>query len=204
VFERFTERARRVVVLAQDEAHRLQHGYIGTEHLLLGLIREEEGIAARVLTSHGVALQSAREEVARIVGRGDEPVTAQQMPFTPRSKKTLELSLREALSLNHNHIGTEHVLIALIHEGGGVALHILQRLGAPPEQVWESVYRRLGASEAPPLAPLSPPVGTALIRSSAGARDEGRRACRYDVWATVVAGAAIFAAGLLVGWLIWG
>lgn len=203
MFERFTERAREVVVLASEEARLLRHGYIGTEHLLLGLIREEEGIAARVLESHGVGLEEARERVSKIVGQGDASAGG-QMPFTPRTTKILDLALREALAMNHNYIGTEHVLIALLHEGGGVALHVLEELGAPPEQVWESVYRQLGASEPPPLAPLSRPVGDALIHSSFSSSDDGRWAWLYEVWTTMVAGAAIFAAGLFAGWLIWG
>jgi ATPases with chaperone activity, ATP-binding subunit len=116
MFERFTERARQVVVLAQDEARRLRHNYIGTEHLLLGLLREEEGIAARVLASLGVTLEEVRGQVGRIVGMGDK-VESGQIHFTPRAKKVLELSLlREAQSLNHDYIGTEHVLLGLARE----------------------------------------------------------------------------------------
>ena len=110
VFERFTERARQVVVLAQDEARALKHNYIGTEHILLGLLREEEGLAARVLESLDITVEEVRAQVARIVGQGDE-VTSGQIPFTPRAKKVLELALREALSLGHNYIGTEHILL---------------------------------------------------------------------------------------------
>jgi ATP-dependent Clp protease ATP-binding subunit ClpC len=105
LFERFTERARQVVVLAQDEARALKHNYIGTEHILLGLLREEEGLAARVLESLDITVEEVRAQVARIVGQGDE-VTTGQIPFTPRAKKVLELALREALSLGHNYIGT--------------------------------------------------------------------------------------------------
>jgi uncharacterized protein (TIGR00255 family) len=108
VFERFTERARQVVVLAQDEARALKHNYIGTEHILLGLLREEEGLAARVLEQLDITVEEVRAQVARIVGQGDE-VTTGQIPFTPRAKKVLELALREALSLGHNYIGTEIV-----------------------------------------------------------------------------------------------
>ena len=113
MFERFTERARQVVVLAQDEARALKHNYIGTEHILLGLLREEEGLAARVLESLDITVEEVRAQVARIVGQGDE-VTTGQIPFTPRAKKVLELALREALSLGHNYIGTEHILLALL------------------------------------------------------------------------------------------
>jgi ATP-dependent Clp protease ATP-binding subunit ClpC len=112
VFERFTERARQVVVLAQEEARALRHNYIGTEHLLLGLLREEEGLAARVLRSLDVELEAVREQVARIVGTGEE-ATSGQIPFTPRAKKVLELALREAKAMGHGYIGTEHVMLGL-------------------------------------------------------------------------------------------
>jgi ATP-dependent Clp protease ATP-binding subunit ClpC len=140
VFERFTERARQVVVLAQDEARGLGHNYIGTEHLLLGLLREEEGIAARVLEGLDVELDDVRAHVSRIVGQGDE-VTPGQVPFTPRAKKVLELSLREALALEHNYIDTEHVLLGIVREGDGVAAHILRELGADDEKVRNEVQR---------------------------------------------------------------
>src|SRR5438128_3388442 len=142
MFERFTERARQVVVLAQDEARALRHNYIGTEHLLLGLIREEEGLAARVLGSLQVTLDDAREQVARIVGPGDE-VTSGQMPLTPRAKKVLELSLREALSLGHNYIGTEHILLGLVRENEGVAARILLDFDADAEMVRNTIIRML-------------------------------------------------------------
>src|SRR5579862_7862382 len=124
MFERFSEEGRQAVVLAQDEARRLQHDYIGTEHLLLGLLREPEGVAARVLGTLGVTLDDARADVARIIGSGDE-ATPGQIPFTPRAKKVLELSLREALALDHNSIGTEHLLLGLLREHEGVAARIL-------------------------------------------------------------------------------
>jgi ATP-dependent Clp protease ATP-binding subunit ClpC len=120
MFERFTERARQVVVLAQDEARTLKHNYIGTEHILLGLLREEEGLAARVLRSLDITVEEVRAQVARIIGQGDEPPDA-NVPFTPRAKKVLELALREALSLGDNYIGTEHILLALVRENEGVA-----------------------------------------------------------------------------------
>src|SRR5207248_887978 len=123
MFERFTERARQVVVLAQDEARALKHNYIGTEHILLGLLREEEGLAARVLESLDITVEEVRAQVARIVGQGDE-VTTGQIPFTPRAKKVLELALREALSLGHNYIGTEHILLGLVREHEGLAARI--------------------------------------------------------------------------------
>ncbi len=129
MFERFTDRARRVVVLAQEEARLLDHDYIGTEHLLLGLIHESEGVAAKVLESLGISLEEVRTEVQAAVGRG---VAAPEghIAFTPRAKKVLELSLREALQLGHNYIGTEHILLGLIREGRGVAAQVLTRLGA--------------------------------------------------------------------------
>src|SRR5207248_9843981 len=120
VFERFTERARQVVVLAQDEARTLRHSYIGTEHLLLGLLREEEGLAARVLGSYDVTIEEDREQVVRIIGLGDE-VTSGQILFTPRAKKVLELALRTPKDIGHNYIGTEHILLGLGSEGEGVA-----------------------------------------------------------------------------------
>src|SRR5262249_25624389 len=124
MFERFTERARQVVVLAQEEARTLKHNYIGTEHILLGLLREEEGLAARVLESLDITVERVRAQVVRIVGSGEE-VTSGQIPFTPRAKKVLELALREALSLGHNYIGTEHILLGLVRENEGVAPRIL-------------------------------------------------------------------------------
>jgi ATP-dependent Clp protease ATP-binding subunit ClpC len=142
VFERFTERARQVVVLAQAEAKALKHNYIGTEHLLLGLLREEEGLAARVLDSFDITVEEVRAQVARIVGQGDE-VVAGQIPFTPRSKKILELSLREALELGHNYIGTEHLLLGLLRENEGVAVQILRDLGAVPTAIRDEILRML-------------------------------------------------------------
>ena len=124
MFERFTERARQVVVLAQEEARTLKHNYIGTEHILLGLLREEEGLAARVLESLDITVERVRAQVVRIVGSGEE-VTSGQIPFTPRAKKVLELALREALRLGHNYIGTEHILLGLVRENEGVAARIL-------------------------------------------------------------------------------
>jgi ATP-dependent Clp protease ATP-binding subunit ClpA len=131
-----------VVVLAQDEARLLKHNYIGTEHLLLGLLREEEGLAARVLESLDVTLEEAREQVLRVVGRGNE-VTSGQIPFTPRAKKVLELGLRESQSLGHTYIGTEHILLGLVREGEGVAARILYEIGAYPVQLREELIGML-------------------------------------------------------------
>ena len=129
MFERFTDRARRTVVLAQEEARLLQHNYIGTEHLLLGLIHEGEGVAAKALESLGIGLEAVRQQVEEIIGRG-QYASSGHIPFTPRAKKVLELGLREAIQLGHNYIGTEHILLGLIREGDGVAAQVLVRLGA--------------------------------------------------------------------------
>src|SRR5213083_2942335 len=163
LFERFTERARQVVVLAQDEARALKHNYIGTEHILLGLLREEEGLAARVLESLDITVEEVRAQVARIVGQGDE-VTTGQIPFTPRAKKVLDLALREALSLGHNYIGTEHILLGLVRENEGVAARILLDLGADAEKVRDEIIRTLSGSGSGPARERStmaspPPKG---------------------------------------------
>src|SRR6187397_2092223 len=129
MFERFTERARQVVVLAQEEARTLKHNYIGTEHILLGLLREEEGLAARVLESLDITTERVRSQVVRIVGSGEE-VTSGQIPFTPRAKK-----VREALSLGHNYIGTEHILLGLVRENEGVAARILLDFDADSDKI---------------------------------------------------------------------
>ncbi|MBO0767240.1 MAG: ATP-dependent Clp protease ATP-binding subunit [Solirubrobacterales bacterium] len=142
MFERFTERARQVVVLAQEEARTLKHNYIGTEHILLGLLREEEGLAARVLESLEITVERVRAQVVRIVGSGEE-VTSGQIPFTPRAKKVLELALREALSLGHNYIGTEHILLGLVRENEGVAARILLDFDADSEKIRNEVIRML-------------------------------------------------------------
>jgi ATP-dependent Clp protease ATP-binding subunit ClpC len=149
VFERFTERARQVVVLAQDEARALKHNYIGTEHILLGLLREEEGLAARSLESLGITVGEVRDQVLQIIGQGDKP-TSGQIPFTPRAKKVLELAQREALSLAHNYIGTEHILLGLVRENEGVAARILLYLGADSENVSDAVIRMLSGQGMPP------------------------------------------------------
>src|SRR5437870_406819 len=142
LFERFTERARQVVVLAQDEARALKHNYIGTEHILLGLLREEEGLAARVLESLDITVERVRAQVVRIVGSGEE-VTSGQIPFTPRAKKVLELALREALSLGHNYIGTEHILLGLVRENEGVAARILLDFDADADKIRNEIIRML-------------------------------------------------------------
>ncbi len=142
MFERFTDRARRVVVLAQEEARMLNHNYIGTEHILLGLIHEGEGVAAKALESLGIALEGVRAQVEEIIGQGQQAPSG-HIPFTPRAKKVLELSLREALQLGHNYIGTEHILLGLIREGEGVAAQVLQKLGADLNRVRQQVLQLL-------------------------------------------------------------
>ncbi|MGH9003998.1 MAG: Clp protease N-terminal domain-containing protein, partial [Acidimicrobiia bacterium] len=142
MFERFTDRARRVVVLAQEEARLLNHNYIGTEHILLGLIHEGEGVAAKALESLGISLEAVRQQVEEIIGQGGSSPSG-HIPFTPRAKKVLELSLREALQLGHNYIGTEHILLGLIREGEGVAAQVLVKLGADLSRVRQQVIQLL-------------------------------------------------------------
>jgi Clp amino terminal domain, pathogenicity island component len=142
MFERFTDRARRVVVLAQEEARMLNHNYVGTEHILLGLIHEGEGVAAKALESLGISLEAVRQQVEEIIGQGQQAPSG-HIPFTPRAKKVLELSLREALQLGHNYIGTEHILLGLIREGEGVAAQVLVKLGADLNRVRQQVIQLL-------------------------------------------------------------
>jgi ATP-dependent Clp protease ATP-binding subunit ClpA len=142
MFERFTDRARRVVVLAQEEARMLNHNYIGTEHILLGLLHEGQGVAAKALQSLGISLEAVRQQVEQIIGRGQQAPSG-HIPFTPRAKKVLELSLREAHQLGHDYIGTEHILLGLIREGEGVAAQALVRLGADLNRVRQQVIQLL-------------------------------------------------------------
>ncbi|HZJ40264.1 MAG TPA: Clp protease N-terminal domain-containing protein, partial [Demequina sp.] len=146
MFERFTDRARRVVVLAQEEARMLNHNYIGTEHILLGLVREGEGVAAKALEAMDISLNGVREQVQEIIGEGSHAPSG-HIPFTPRAKKVLELSLREALQLGHNYIGTEHILLGLIREGEGVAAQVLGKLGAELSSVRQQVIQLLSGYE---------------------------------------------------------
>ncbi len=148
MFERFTDRARRVVVLAQEEARLLNHNYIGTEHILLGLIHEGEGVAAKALESLGISLEAVRNQVQEIIGQGGSSPSG-HIPFTPRAKKVLELSLREALQLGHNYIGTEHILLGLIREGEGVAAQVLVKLGADLSRVRQQVIKLLSGYGGP-------------------------------------------------------
>ncbi|CAB4538936.1 MAG: AAA domain-containing protein [Actinobacteria bacterium] len=160
MFERFTDRARRVVVLAQEEARMLNHNYIGTEHILLGLIHEGEGVAAKSLESLGISLEAVRSQVEEIIGQGQQAPSG-HIPFTPRAKKVLELSLREALQLGHNYIGTEHILLGLIREGDGVAAQVLVKLGADLNRVRQQVIQLLsGYQGKEPAASGGPAEGT--------------------------------------------
>jgi ATP-dependent Clp protease ATP-binding subunit ClpC len=160
MFERFTDRARRVVVLAQEEARMLNHNYIGTEHILLGLIHEGEGVAAKSLESLGISLEAVRSQVEEIIGQGQQAPSG-HIPFTPRAKKVLELSLREALQLGHNYIGTEHILLGLIREGEGVAAQVLVKLGADLNRVRQQVIQLLsGYQGKEPAAAGGPAEGT--------------------------------------------
>ena len=211
MFERFTERARQVVVLAQDEARLLKHNYIGTEHLLLGLLREEEGIAARVLESLRVSADEVRAQVARIVGVGDD-VTSGQIPFTPRAKKALELALKEGLAIGHNYIGTEHILLGLTRVEDGVAARILLQFDVDAEKIRTAVLSLLGgrARFGPEAAgevrvaggqvPV-PPRPTPERWTSYGPRVRPPSQLLLLGWALFATALGI---GIALGWLIWG
>jgi ATP-dependent Clp protease ATP-binding subunit ClpC len=195
MFERFTERARRVVVLAQEEALTLKHNHIGTEHILLGLLREEGGLAARLLESLDITVERVRAQVVRVVGFGEE-VTSGQIPFTPRAKKVLELALREALSLGHNYIGTEHLLLGLVCDNEGVAARILLDFDADSEKIRNEVIRMLsgpgegrqsggsGASAgATPIDPMLPDLASLSdqsLKDLIGRLTDRERAVSYE------------------------
>jgi ATP-dependent Clp protease ATP-binding subunit ClpC len=178
MFERFTDRARNVVVLAQEEARMLNHNYIGTEHILLGLIHESQGLAAKALEATGISLEPARQRVEEIVGPGQRAPSG-HIPFTPRAKKILELSLREALQLSHNYIGTEHILLGLIREGEGVATQVLVDLGADLNGIRQQVIQ-LQADN-----PMTEEMPRAA-RARASARAEAARADAAQAQAEVV------------------
>ena len=204
MFERFTEPARAVVVLAQDEARALNHNYIGTEHLLLGLFREEEGIAASALRSLGVGLEEARGQVVRIVGFGDQAVVG-NIPFTPRAKKVLELGLKESRALGKDYIGTEHLLLGLATESEGIATQILRSRGIDTDKIRQAVVEHL--EREPPSAPwVRPPRGVPFLTVTESS--DGGRARFFGLWVTrnaaLLAASILFGVGLLVGWLIWG
>ena len=175
MFERFTDRARRVVVLAQEEARFLNHNHIGTEHILLGLVHENEGVAAQVLESLNIRLDAVRREVEGLVGRGESP-PSEHIPFTPGAKKVLELSLREAIQLGHNYIGTEHILLGLLREGEGMGCQVLVKLGANlptvRARVLQLVAKRPGTGASEALLTLSPELAAVL--------DEARRAAEAN------------------------
>jgi ATP-dependent Clp protease ATP-binding subunit ClpC len=197
VFARFTEPARQVVVLAQDEARALHHDYIGTEHLLLGLLREERGLAARVLASVNLAIAPVRDKIRAIVGEG-EAAPSGQIPFTPRAKKVMELALRESQAMNHDFIGTEHLLLGLAREGEGVAMRIVVELGSGAESIRRETMRALGGM--PPgvvtFGGGPPAFSPARLHWQAPSRTQ-----LVSAW---VLGAATLGAGILVGWAIWG
>jgi hypothetical protein len=161
MFERFTDRARRVVALAQEEAKRLDHNYIGTEHILLGLIGEGGGVAAKALESLGISLDVVRQQVEELIGRGQQAPSG-HIPFTPRGKKVFELSLRESQQLGHNYIGTEHILLGLIREGDGVAPRVLVSLGADLNRVRQRVIQLLHGYQG--KEPVSAPSATGELR----------------------------------------
>jgi ATP-dependent Clp protease ATP-binding subunit ClpA len=165
MFERFTDRARRVVVLAQEEARMLDHDKVGTEHILLGLIHEGHGVAAKALQALDIRLDTVRERIEETIGRG-QAAPSGHIPFTPRAKKVLELSLREALQLGHNYIGTEHILLGLIREGDGVAAQVLVSLGADLNRVRQQVIELLGLYKAgdPQAGPGASPGAEAVRR----------------------------------------
>jgi ATP-dependent Clp protease ATP-binding subunit ClpC len=184
MFERFTDRARRVVVLAQEEARMLNHNYIGTEHILLGLIHEGEGVAAKALESLGISLEAVRQQVEEIIGQGQQAPSG-HIPFTPRAKKVLELSLREALQLGHNYIGTEHILLGLIREGEGVAAQVLVKLGADLNRVRQQVIQLLhgyqGKEPAAAGAPSETAPSTSLVLDQFGRNlTQGAREGKLD------------------------
>jgi len=206
-----------VVVLAQDEARLLKHNYIGTEHLLLGLLREEEGLAARILESLDITVDEVRAQVRRIVGEGDEVMTG-QIPFAPRTKKVLELGLRESQSLGHNYIGTEHILLGLVRENEGVAARILLDFDADAETIRNDVIRMLSgagrreqpASTDPEIEEVrmrerhGPAVVGSVVRDRAVAARSPEPRILWGHWQSMLVGAALLCFGILIGWAIWG
>src|SRR5699024_5000840 len=172
MFERFTDRARRVIVLAQEEARMLNHNYIGTEHILLGLIQEGEGVAAKALESMGISLEDVRGEVEAIIGHGTQPHNG-HIPFTPRAKKVLELSLREGLQMGHKYIGTEFLLLGLIREGEGVAAQVLTKLGADLPRVRQQVIQLLSGYEG--NQGDKPEASSGPVGAGTGAQNPGRQ-----------------------------
>lgn len=169
-FDRFTERARRVLVLAQEEAQRFHHNYIGTEHLLLGLVREGEGVAARVLNNMGVDLADVRRSVEKIIGKGDRVVLGGAVGLTPRAKKVMELAIDEARRMDHHYVGTEHLLLALVREGEGIAARGLESMGVNVREVrrevqaeLERISTRNAASKIAPFGLIATIVGVSAL-----------------------------------------
>jgi hypothetical protein len=177
MFERFTDRARRVLVLAQEEARLLDHNFIGTEHILMGLIHEQEGVAARALASLDIHLDAVRAKVDEMVGQVPGSWSTGSPPFTPRAKKVLEYSLREALQIGHNYIGTEHLLLGIVREGQGVAAEVLVGLGVPLDRVRHEVLQLLSGYQ-PPGGSRSVPAGTVYRRTGGWRRSAGQRPIR--------------------------
>jgi ATP-dependent Clp protease ATP-binding subunit ClpC len=202
VFERFTERSRQVLVLAQDEARNLKHNYIGTEHILLGLLREEEGIAARVLAGFDVTLEEVRNQIARIIGPGDEVVSG-QIPFTPRAKKVLELALREALQLQSSYIGTEHLLLGIARENQGVAARVLLDFDVDAERIRSGVHDALGgrAAHGAVASRGAGQLATHAIDLGLSFPRERRSFRLLEGW--LLFGVSL-AVGVVIGWAIWG
>ena len=196
MFERFSDRARQVVVDAQAEAHTLKHNYIGTEHLLLGLLKERGGASQRALDRLGIQLDEVRTQIAQIIGRGDE-VTTGQIPFTPRAKKVIELALREALFLGHDYIGSEHILLGIVRVDDGIALRILLDYGADSDRVRHEVIRELG---------ITPPPDYDSQMEAERQKPGRSRLAPYVplIFGTVVLFAAGIGFGLFIGWKIWG
>jgi len=203
MFERFTDRARRAVALAQEEAKRLDHNYIGNEHILLGLIREGDGVAAKALESLGISLDAVRQEVEEIIGRGQQ-TPSEHIPFTPRAKKVLELSLRESKQLGHNYIGTEHILLGLLREGDGVAAQVLVKLGADQNRVRQQVIQLLHGyhGKEPTAARLrgerQAAADTQEYEQAAALRDQEKellaaKAARQEQWAAEHPGLPVLA-----------
>jgi ATP-dependent Clp protease ATP-binding subunit ClpC len=206
VFQRFTERAREVVVLAQNEARALRHNYIGTEHILLGLLREREGLAARVLENFDITLEEVRAQVARIVGEGEDIATG-QIPFTPRAKKVLEFSLKEALALQHNYIGTEHILLGLARENRGVAARILLDFGVDAENVRTEVLHVLSEDDGVITSDVAkrPSERAMALPPTTQRRVLDFGSSFVTLPEALVIGAAVgAAAGVAIGWLVWG
>src|SRR6266436_7548549 len=169
---RFTERAQRVILIAQEEAKRLNHDYVGTEHILLGLIALGEGVAAQVLANLGVDLRRVRAEIEKIVGTGDNVMLLGEIPFTPRAKKVLELAVEEAQNMGHSHVGTEHLLLGLIREEEGVAAQVLENLGVRLDIVREEVISLLGEGQPGPATPATPARSTGGTKSKTPTLDE--------------------------------